>query len=101
MEDCFDDGGSELWTQRRAAHEQAEGDRPEEQVERKITVERDWEVSSGNATVKEAKRLLTNGRLQGPEHFSKHTIALRLGSEGGNQLREQRRIEGLDALRKK
>jgi len=38
MEDGFDDGGSEVWTQQRAAHEQAEGDRPEEQVERQIAV---------------------------------------------------------------
>jgi hypothetical protein len=101
MEDWFDDAGSELWTQQRAAHEQAEGNRPEEQVERKITVERDGEVSSGNTTVKEGKRLLAHGRLQGPEHFSKSAIALRLGSECGNQLCEQRRTESLDTLREK
>ena len=54
MEDCCDDSGSELRIKRRAAHEQAEGDRPEEQVERQIAVERDREISSRNATVKEA-----------------------------------------------
>jgi hypothetical protein len=88
MEDCFDDGGSKLRIQRRATHKHAEGDRSEEEVERQVAVERNREVSAGNATVKEGERLQANGRLEGPEHFSKRTIALRLGSESGYQLRE-------------
>ena len=71
MEDCIDDGGSELWIQRGAAHEQAEGDRSEEKVERKITVERNREVSSGNATVKERNACWRTGACKDQNNSAK------------------------------